>query len=184
MILSVCKDYAIGTTSNDLCVWNKHDLSNFRKLTTGHVVIMGRKTWESLPNKPLKNRTNVVIARTPITGVQCFTNLDEAIDYFTDGCDLVARDIWIIGGKHMFESAISRCDEVHLTHFNHDCGSDTINLSMEFDLELRTGFYVYNISDVLDDTQHTVGQFIVFRKTEKYLFTCGTERSIIDPYSR
>ena len=56
------------------------DLKNFKKLTTGHTIIMGRKTWDSLPIKPLSDRRNIVISHTPQTDVESYTSIESCID--------------------------------------------------------------------------------------------------------
>ena len=97
------------------------DLKHFRDLTTGHIVVMGRKTWESLPSKvrPLPGRTNVVISRNPDAidapaGVLRARSPEEAIERARE----VAREgqrIWIIGGAEIYRATLALCDEVELT---------------------------------------------------------------------
>ncbi len=97
------------------------DLAHFKKLTTGQIVIMGRKTWDSLPPKfrPLPNRVNVVVSRTPEAlalpeGVLKANSLDAAIAMATERADNRQR-IWIIGGAELYKSGLPVCYEVHLT---------------------------------------------------------------------
>ena len=59
-IVAIDENYGIGYNNELLCSI-KEDLERFKKLTTNNVVVMGRKTWDSLPKKPLPNRTNVVV---------------------------------------------------------------------------------------------------------------------------
>jgi len=104
------------------------DLAHFKALTSGHVVVMGRKTWESLPPKfrPLPGRVNVVVSRTPRdlqlpSGVYGAGSIDDALviaDRVTD----VDRIVWIIGGAEIYKNALPLCDELHLTLVsgNHD----------------------------------------------------------------
>jgi dihydrofolate reductase len=104
------------------------DLAHFKKLTTGHIVIMGRKTWDSLPAKfrPLPNRRNVVVSRNVSglalpEGVLGVSSLDEAIAVSRLEADDSQR-IWIIGGAQIYAAALPMCDEVHLTrvHGTHE----------------------------------------------------------------
>ena len=67
------------------------DLKRFKRLTIGKTVIMGRKTWESLPLKPLPDRRNIVITRQQIDGVECFKIIDSALEE-------CKGDICFIGG--------------------------------------------------------------------------------------
>jgi dihydrofolate reductase len=97
------------------------DLAHFKKLTTGHVVIMGRKTWDSLPPKfrPLPNRTNIVISRSANElalppGVLAAASVAEAVET----AQRVAGDhqrIWVIGGAQIYAAALPLCEELHVT---------------------------------------------------------------------
>ena len=80
----VAVDYNWGIGFNgDLLEHIPEDLKYFKQLTTGNTVIMGRKTWDSLPNKPLPNRTNIVITNnTNMEGQAEFMNLTDAMLYF------------------------------------------------------------------------------------------------------
>lgn len=98
------------------------DLSHFKTLTTGHAVVMGRKTWESLPDKfrPLPNRTNIVVSRTPDrlgvpSGVHTASSPEAALDIARAHC---ADDmkLWIIGGAELYRRMLPFCQELHVTH--------------------------------------------------------------------
>ena len=83
MILAITKNGIIGI-DNKIPWYIKADLQRFRELTSNHIVIMGRKTFESLPNGPLKNRINIVITRDTTKTTQYanvyFTTIDEIDD--------------------------------------------------------------------------------------------------------
>lgn len=97
------------------------DLAHFRNLTKGHVVVMGRKTWESLPEKfrPLPGRINVVVSRDLAKlslpdGVLGVNSPEDAVRVARS----VARDgqrVWIIGGAELYRATLPLCSEVHLT---------------------------------------------------------------------
>lgn len=97
------------------------DLAHFRNLTKGHVVVMGRKTWESLPEKfrPLPGRINVVVSRDLAKlslpdGVLGVNSPEEAVKV----AQSVARDgqrVWIIGGAEVYRATLPLCSEVYLT---------------------------------------------------------------------
>jgi len=111
IIVAYDKNRGIGA-SNDL-LWVRDlpaDLRRFRDVTTGSAVIMGRKTYESI-GKPLANRHNIVISRTPdrIDGVTVVSSLDEAY------AAAPTEDIYVIGGGQIYELAISRVDEILAT---------------------------------------------------------------------
>ena len=84
------------------------DLKRFKRLTTGNTIIMGRKTWESLPIKPLPNRRNIVITRSIIDNVDCFRSIDDALQT----CE---GNIWFIGGAGIYEEAMKKADTIDMT---------------------------------------------------------------------
>jgi len=108
--------------------WSKieGDLPRFKQLTTDKIVLMGRNTWDSLPKKPLPNRTNWVKSTRPIDDI---VNPDN---------DAIAREkeVWLIGGAKMFESYWQYIDEIHLTktltEYTCDTFIDLLKLEQEF----------------------------------------------------
>ena len=86
----------------------KADMMYFRKLTTGHVVIMGRKTFESMQSTPLPGRRNIVVSNTlsPIVDVEVTSSLDSALQLAKSSC----TDVFVIGGERMYEEALRRSD--------------------------------------------------------------------------
>ncbi len=96
IIACVSKNGVIGK-DNDL-IWKiPDDLKRFKSLTSGNVIVMGRKTFESIGSKPLPNRTNVVLTSKKIEGVECFTSIGEVLETYKD------REVWVIGGEKVFE---------------------------------------------------------------------------------
>jgi dihydrofolate reductase len=91
------------------------DLQFFKAQTSGHTIVMGRKTWESL-GRPLPRRRNVVVSRTLAPGT---TTLPGAL--VAPNLDAVAAlppmgDVWIIGGAEIYAQALPHCAELYLTH--------------------------------------------------------------------
>ena len=89
------------------------DLKRFKEITSGHTVIMGRKTFESLPKGPLPNRRNVVISRNPdlkIEGVEVYPSLDYAFIILID-----EEEVFIIGGEQIYEQTLPIADKIYLT---------------------------------------------------------------------
>jgi len=84
------------------------DLKRFKRLTLGKTVIMGRRTWESLPVKPLPDRRNIVITRTSLDGVECFPSIDDALET----CE---GDVWFIGGAGIYQEALGKADIIDMT---------------------------------------------------------------------
>jgi dihydrofolate reductase len=95
------------------------DLRWFKKLTTGNVIIMGRKTWDSI-GKPLPNRENIVVTRSdaPIRGARTIHSLAELHP------ENDTRDYFIIGGAQIFETYLPQCGEVYLTKIKRDVEGD------------------------------------------------------------
>ena len=114
IIAAVAKNRAIGY-QNKLIYWLPNDLKRFKALTTGHTIIMGRKTFESLPKGALPNRRNIVISRTitEIPGCDCYKSLEEAIDNCSKD-----EDVYIIGGASIYNQAIKMADRLCLTEVN------------------------------------------------------------------
>ena len=101
---------------NKLLFWLPNDLKRFKALTTGHTILMGRRTFESLPKGALPNRRNVVLSSNPAlkcTGAERFASLDEALAH-------CAADelIYIIGGASLYSQAMSLADELCLTEID------------------------------------------------------------------
>ena len=93
MIWAQDTNNAIG--KNGALPWHfSEDLKNFKKLTTGHTIIMGRKTWDSLPIKPLPNRRNIVISSTNQEQVESYKSIEECIESLND--DKEVLDMYII----------------------------------------------------------------------------------------
>lgn len=113
------------------------DLKHFKETTRGHPVIMGRKTFESL-DRPLPNRTNILITRNPnyeVDGVIVVRSLDEAIraaegesesesesEFELDDAE---REIFILGGEELFRQALCRADRMYLTIVHAELDGDT-----------------------------------------------------------
>lgn len=87
IIVAIARNYAIGH-ENKLLYWLPDDLKRFKALTTGHTIIMGRKTFESLPKGALPNRRNIVLSRNPeftAPGTEVFPNLGCRIGTMQEG---------------------------------------------------------------------------------------------------
>ena len=107
------------------------DMTRFRMLTTGHTIIIGRKTFESLPNGALPNRRNIVISKTKeqITGCEVYTSLEEALAARKEevgskeaaaskeaiGSKETSDECFIIGGASIYEQALPFADKLYLT---------------------------------------------------------------------
>lgn len=120
IIAAVAQNGVIG--DRNTLLWHiSEDMKHFRALTTGHPVVMGRKTWESL-GRPLPNRVNVVITRQAIEipGCRVVHSLDEAVALFA-----ADEEIFIIGGAQIYAEALPRAGRFYLTRVFHDYEGDT-----------------------------------------------------------
>ena len=111
IIAAVAQNMAIGY-QNKLLYWLPNDLKRFKALTTGHTIIMGRKTFESLPKGALPNRRNVVLTRSQITfpGAEVFPSLQAALASCAP-----EEDVFIIGGASVYKEALPLADRLCLT---------------------------------------------------------------------
>ncbi|WP_245642708.1 dihydrofolate reductase [Nonomuraea candida] len=96
------------------------DLKHFRALTEGTTVLMGRRTWESLPPRfrPLPGRRNLVLSRTPQEGVETFPDLRQALD-------AASGDVWVIGGAAVYVAALPLADRIVVTEIREPFEGDT-----------------------------------------------------------
>ena len=91
------------------------DLTNFKRLTSGSTILMGRNTWESLPVKPLPERRNIVLSSKVLSDVECYTSVEECIEKLDyDG----TKKFFVIGGSTVYRNFIHRADELHITQVN------------------------------------------------------------------
>lgn len=117
LIAAVDQNLALGVSGN-LLFRIPEDLKLFKGLTTGHVVLMGRKTFESLGCKPLPDRVNIVISTTKKydDDMITFESLTTAIEYskhsFPD------KDLYVVGGGRVYEESLKYADEVILTRYD------------------------------------------------------------------
>jgi dihydrofolate reductase len=109
------------------------DLKWFKKLTTGHVIIMGRKTWESI-GKPLPNRESILVSRgaaVGVPGVRTVKSLSE-IDPAND-----PRDYFIIGGAQLFQEGLPLCSDLFLTLVKREVDADVFLQRFEDQFTLK-----------------------------------------------
>ena len=88
------------------------DLKNFKKLTSGSTILMGRNTWESLPARPLPHRRNIVLSSKKVTDVECYTSIEECIKKLNNEG---INKLFVIGGSTVYRNFINRADELHIT---------------------------------------------------------------------
>lgn len=114
VIAAVARNRAIGL-ENKLLYWLPNDLKRFKQLTTGHTIVMGRNTFESLPKGALPNRRNVVLSRSikELPGCDVYPSMEEALKSCT-----ADEDVYIIGGARVYEEAMPVADRLCLTEID------------------------------------------------------------------
>lgn len=128
LIAAVARNRAIGKDNHLL--WHlPEDLRHFREVTRGKPLIMGRKTWESLPEKfrPLPGRLNIVVSRNPryqASGAVVSASLAEALQHSARLAP-EAAEIFVIGGAELYRQALPLADRLYLTEIAEDFSGDT-----------------------------------------------------------
>ena len=139
-ILACDENWGIG--KNNALPWpkNDYDMKWFKENTDGHIVIMGRKTWESIGSKPLPNRKNIVITRQDLMSndikptATWSGELNACINYLRN--TYPELKVWIIGGADIYKQAIPFCDHIYLTKIKGTYECDTF-----IDQDLLIPFY-------------------------------------------
>lgn len=111
IIVAIGADNAIGR-GGDLLWHLPSDLKRFKETTMGHSVVMGRKTFLSLPKGPLPRRRNIVISQTlpPQEGIELYPSLEEALEAVAG-----EQEVFIIGGGMLYEATLAIADRLYLT---------------------------------------------------------------------
>jgi len=118
IIAAIAHNRVIGNAG--VLPWHiSEDLKRFKRLTTGHAVLMGRRTFDSI-GKPLPNRRNVVLSSKPITGVESYSSLEAALEALRD-----EDRVFVIGGGQVYAHLLNRADELYLTLLARDAQGDT-----------------------------------------------------------
>ena len=122
MIVARSRNHVIGR-DNQMPWKISADLQFFKRVTMGHPVVMGRKTWESI-GRPLPGRRNIVVSRNAqlqLTGAEVASSLDEALDRLSE-----SSRVFVIGGEQLFKQAFGKADRLYITEIEMDVeGGDT-----------------------------------------------------------
>ncbi len=126
-IAALAQNNVIGTEGG--LPWNlPEDMKFFKEKTQGHIIVMGRKTFESFP-KPLKNRLHVVITRqkdyVAPEGVAVFPDIDSALKFCQKNIPTWPEEIFIIGGGEIYKQTLPQTDRLYLTLIDQDYPGDT-----------------------------------------------------------
>jgi dihydrofolate reductase len=121
IIVAVSEDWGIGK-DNELLWHISEDLKRFKMVTSGNTVIMGKKTWESLPRRPLPGRKNIVLTDDPqeiIDGSVTAYSIKDALDK----CEK-KEEIFIIGGGSIYRQFMPIADRLYITHVHKKAPAD------------------------------------------------------------
>ncbi len=131
IIVAIADNHAIGK-DNSLLWKLSDDLRRFKKITTGHTVIMGRRTFLSLPGGPLPNRTNLVISDIPgeqFVGCVMADSIEEAMNLLKD-----EEEAFVIGGGMIYKQFLSHARKIYLTRVEGKFEADTFFPDFNLDL--------------------------------------------------
>lgn len=148
-------NFGIGF-NNQLLESIPEDLKHFKDITTDKVVIMGRKTWDSLPKKPLPNRYNIIITRTPPEDQHDnenfkFCTLSDVINYLYTTED----EVFIIGGEAIYAELLAYCEKIYLTLLD----KEFANVDTFFPNFIESGSWVLTKASNIKKHNNTSYQF-------------------------
>ena len=110
------QDVKRGIGANGKLPWHiPEDLKNFKKITSNATIIMGRKTWDSLPVKPLPNRRNIVLSKTKNLNIETFSSYESCVEKLTVEKN---KKVYIIGGRSVYEMFFNTAHFLHITTIN------------------------------------------------------------------
>lgn len=157
IICALAENNAIGY-NNDLLYHLRADLRRFKTLTTGHTIIMGRRTYESLPKGALPNRRNIVLSSSTEhdwPGVEIFRSLQDALA--TCKAD---EEVFVIGGASVYNAAFPLTDRLSLTHV-HATPEKADVFFPEFDeSEWECVFREYHAADEQSEQPFTFADYV------------------------
>lgn len=157
LILVMDNDCAIGK-NGALLTRLPDDMKRFREVTQNSVVIMGRKTYESFPKRPLPNRENLVLSRSAreIEGAEVFSSVESVLARVRN-CD---KSVFVIGGAEIYKQLAPYCDEALITRVYESFGGDTF---FE-DIEHSNEWELAETSIVLETNCHKIRFFRYLKK--------------------
>jgi len=131
IIVAIAQNNAIG--KDNKLLWHiPEDLRRFKALTTGHTIVMGKRTFESLPVRPLPNRRSIVITDIPgeiIAGCEMAYSIEEAIDKMEEG-----KENFIIGGGMVYLQFMPLAHRLYLTIVHKDFEADTFYSDIDYSM--------------------------------------------------
>lgn len=147
LIVAVDKNWAIGN-KGELLVRIPNDHKMFREETTNKVVVLGRKTLETFPNKlPLKNRINIILSTNHDYVVKDAIVVHSIEELRTKLKEYDSNDVYIIGGESIYKEMLPYCDSAHVTKIEHAYEADAyfpnLDLSDEWSITAKSDELTY-----------------------------------------
>lgn len=160
IILAADNDWAIGRDGG-LLARLPEDMKRFREITRGGVVLMGRKTWESIPKRPLPDRENCVLTRGggAFEGAKVFADIDSMVKY-ARAAESEGRQAFVIGGGQVYEQLLPYCDKAYITRVYENFGGDTFFA----DIDALPEWRLAEASDVIETNGHKI-RFMNYERT-------------------
>lgn len=165
LIVAMDREGGIGK-NNDLMWHLPADMRFFKETTTGHIVVLGRKNYESIPERfrPLPNRENAVLTRNrsfKAAGCVVFHSLEDCLKHYQHETE---RTVFIIGGGEIYKQAleVNVAEELYITHIDRIYGADTFFPQLDL-----SGWQVETIKEQEADEKHEAGFKIVKYKRIK-----------------
>ncbi len=158
IIAAVSLNRVIGNQGN--VPWDiPEDLARFMRITTGHTVLMGRKSFESL-GKPLPNRRNVVLTGRTINGVETYSSIESALKALKN-----EQEVYVIGGGEIFAQMIGMVDMMRLTVVEREVQGDTFFPPYE-DL-------VESAFELVSEERHEGFRYVDYERRREYRLRSG-----------
>lgn len=118
LIAAIARNRGIG--KDGALPWHiSEDLKRFKRLTMGHAILMGRRTFVSI-GRALPGRRTVVVTSTPIAGIETYRSVDHALEALAD-----QNHVFVIGGGELYAALLERADELYLTLVEREVEADT-----------------------------------------------------------
>jgi len=133
LIVAVDANWAIGN-KNQLLVRIPNDMKQFRQMTSGKVVVLGRKTLETFPQGlPLKNRTNIILSGNKDYRVKDAVVVHSVEELFEELKQYPAEDVYVIGGDSVYKQLLPYCNVAHVTKIDHAYEADSFFPNLDQD---------------------------------------------------
>lgn len=137
VIVAVDSNWAIGC-KNQLLVRIPNDHKMFRQMTTGKVVVLGRKTLETFPQGlPLPNRTNIILSKSADYKVKDAVVVHSIEELLEELKQYNSEDVFIIGGESIYRQMLPYCDTAHITKIDHAYDADSYFPNLDEDAEWK-----------------------------------------------